>query len=100
MSLNYIIRGVGIFLLDNSKKKIHHNNKCSSCLNSSCLKDYSSFCNCLRIRRYKPTGRITTDLVKDMNIPALARVQQLLINMQRMPTKPEGELIIVNISGN
>jgi L,D-transpeptidase YcbB len=49
---------------------------------------------------YKPTGIITTSLIKDMNIPALARVQQLLINMQRMrwmPTRPEGKLIIVNI---
>ncbi len=49
---------------------------------------------------YKPTGEITATLVKDMNIPAAKRVQQLLINMQRMrwmPTRPEGRLIIVNI---
>ncbi|MCD6013748.1 MAG: hypothetical protein K0Q79_3610 [Flavipsychrobacter sp.] len=49
---------------------------------------------------YKPTGIITEDLVKDMNIPAITRVQQLLINMQRMrwmPSRPEGKLIIVNI---
>ncbi|MES2703014.1 MAG: L,D-transpeptidase family protein [Bacteroidota bacterium] len=49
---------------------------------------------------YKPTGVVTADLVKDMNIPATKRVEQLLINMQRMrwmPTSPEGKLIIVNI---
>jgi len=49
---------------------------------------------------FKPTGEITESLVKDMNIPATARVQQLLINMQRMrwmPARPEGKLIIVNI---
>jgi L,D-transpeptidase YcbB len=49
---------------------------------------------------YKPTGEVTAALLKDMNIPATARVQQLLINMQRMrwmPTRPEGKLIIVNI---
>ncbi|MEO8763037.1 MAG: L,D-transpeptidase family protein [Ginsengibacter sp.] len=49
---------------------------------------------------YKPTGEVTTSLIKDMNIPVLARMQQLLINMQRMrwmPIRPEGKLIIVNI---
>ena len=49
---------------------------------------------------YKPTGIVTSSLVKDMNIPALNRVQQILINMQRMrwlPTRPDGRLILVNI---
>ena len=49
---------------------------------------------------YKATGLITKDLVNDLNISALARVQQLLINMQRMrwmPTHPDGVLIVVNI---
>jgi L,D-transpeptidase YcbB len=49
---------------------------------------------------FAATGAITQDLVKDLNISALARLQQLLINMQRMrwmPTHPDGMLIIVNI---
>ena len=49
---------------------------------------------------YKPTGEVTAPLIKDMNIPALTRVQQLLINMQRMrwmPTNTAGRLIMVNI---
>ena len=49
---------------------------------------------------YKTTGIVTEDLIKDLNISALARVQQLLINMQRMrwmPTHADGTLIIVNI---
>jgi murein L,D-transpeptidase YcbB/YkuD len=49
---------------------------------------------------FKETGSVNPALVKDLNIPAMARVQQLLVNMQRMrwmPTRPEGKLIIVNI---
>jgi len=49
---------------------------------------------------FKVTGIITEALAKDMNISPNARLQQLLINMQRMrwmPTRPEGRLIIVNI---
>jgi len=49
---------------------------------------------------YKATGTITKDLISDLNIPALARVQQLLVNMQRMrwmPTNPDGVIIVVNI---
>ncbi len=49
---------------------------------------------------FKPTGEVTTALIKDMNIPALMRVQQLLINLQRMrwmPTNITGRLILVNI---
>jgi L,D-transpeptidase YcbB len=49
---------------------------------------------------YKPDGVIGSDLVKDLNVPAEARLQQILVNMQRMnwiPTEPEGKLIVVNI---
>ena len=49
---------------------------------------------------YKATGIVTPELIKDLNISALARVQQLLINMQRMrwmPTRSDGILIVVNI---
>lgn len=49
---------------------------------------------------YKPNGVITATLIKDMNVPAIQRVQQLLINMDRMrwmPNKPSGHLILVNI---
>jgi L,D-transpeptidase YcbB len=49
---------------------------------------------------YKPTGEVTAALIKDLNTPALARVQQILINMQRMrwmPTELKGRLILINI---
>jgi len=49
---------------------------------------------------YKPTGEVTAELIKDMNTPALTRVEQLLINMQRMrwmPANITGRLIVVNI---
>ncbi len=49
---------------------------------------------------YKQTGVITPGLVKDMNVTALKRVSQILLNMDRMrwlPQKPTGNLIIVNI---
>ena len=49
---------------------------------------------------YKPDGVITAQLVKDMNVPAIERVKQILINMGRMrlmPIEPSGQLIIVNI---
>jgi L,D-transpeptidase YcbB len=49
---------------------------------------------------YKPTGIVTPSLIKDMNITAMVRVQQLLINMQRMRwmhSQQEGRRIIVNI---
>jgi murein L,D-transpeptidase YcbB/YkuD len=49
---------------------------------------------------YKQDGVITADLVKDLNVPAEARLQQILINMFRMhwiPEEPEGKLIVVNI---
>jgi len=49
---------------------------------------------------FDTSGVVTKALVKDMNIPVLARMEQLIINMQRMrwmPVHPDGLLIIVNI---
>lgn len=49
---------------------------------------------------YKPDGVITAQLIKDMNVPAIERLKQILLNMGRMrwmPTEPDGRLIIVNI---
>lgn len=49
---------------------------------------------------YKQTGILSPGQVKDMNVPAEKRVQQILINMDRMrwmPQQPRGNLIIVNI---
>jgi murein L,D-transpeptidase YcbB/YkuD len=47
-----------------------------------------------------PDGKITSALVKSLNISATDRVKQLLVNMERMrwmPTRKEGKLIMVNI---
>ena len=49
---------------------------------------------------YKPDGVITSTILKDLNVPVEKRLQQLLINLNRMrwmPNEPEGKLIIVNI---
>ena len=49
---------------------------------------------------YTPTGVVNAQLVKDMNVPAKDRLEQILINMERMrwlPTEPSGQLIVVNI---
>jgi len=49
---------------------------------------------------FKPDGVIGASLVKEMNVPAIQRVQQLLMNMERMrwmPSLPDGNLILVNI---
>lgn len=49
---------------------------------------------------YKETGMINANLVKDMNVPVLKRLEQILLNMDRMrwlPQQPQGNLIIVNI---
>lgn len=49
---------------------------------------------------YTPTGILTDSLIKDLNVPAEKRVEQLVININRMkwmPAKPAGKLIIVNI---
>jgi L,D-transpeptidase YcbB len=49
---------------------------------------------------YKQTGKLSSALIKEMNVPALERVKQILINMNRMrwiPQEPDGQLIVVNI---
>jgi lipoprotein-anchoring transpeptidase ErfK/SrfK/uncharacterized protein YcfL len=49
---------------------------------------------------FDTSGVVTKALLKDMNIPVLARMEQLIVNMQRMrwmPAHPDGLLIIVNI---
>jgi murein L,D-transpeptidase YcbB/YkuD len=49
---------------------------------------------------YTPTGVVNAQLIKDMNVPAEKRLQQILVNMDRMrwlPTEPSGQLIVVNI---
>jgi murein L,D-transpeptidase YcbB/YkuD len=47
-----------------------------------------------------PDGKITPALIKSMNVSALSRIEQVLVNMERMrwmPTRKEGKLIMVNI---
>ncbi len=49
---------------------------------------------------YKPTGILTDQLVKDMNVPVENRIEQILLNMGRMQwmiNEPEGQMIVVNI---
>ena len=49
---------------------------------------------------YKADGSIAPHLIKDMNVPAVERLKQILLNMDRMrwmPQKPAGNLIIVNL---
>jgi murein L,D-transpeptidase YcbB/YkuD len=49
---------------------------------------------------YKPTGEVNATLLKDLNVPVLARIQQIMLNMQRMrwmPDRSTGLLIKVNI---
>lgn len=49
---------------------------------------------------FKPDGIVTEALIREMNVPALQRIEQLLINMDRMrwmPSRPDGNLIVVNI---
>jgi murein L,D-transpeptidase YcbB/YkuD len=46
------------------------------------------------------TGIVGETTLKEMNVPVAQRIQQILINMDRMrwlPVQPEGDLIIVNI---
>ncbi len=48
----------------------------------------------------KEDGQITPALIKEMNVPAETRLQQILMNMGRMrwlPPDPKGNLIVVNI---
>lgn len=47
-----------------------------------------------------PDGKITPALATALNVPVLNRIQQLLINMERMrwmPSRKEGKLLLVNI---
>jgi murein L,D-transpeptidase YcbB/YkuD len=49
---------------------------------------------------YKKSGTLSVSLLKEMSIPAISRVKQILINMNRMrwmPQEPDGRLIVVNI---
>lgn len=49
---------------------------------------------------YKADGIVTGQLIKDMNVPAIERLKQILLNIDRMrwmPQKPVGNLIIVNL---
>ncbi|MGN6165521.1 MAG: L,D-transpeptidase family protein, partial [Flavisolibacter sp.] len=49
---------------------------------------------------YTPTGVITAETIKDMNVPVIKRVEEILMNMGRMrwmTIEPSGELIVVNI---
>lgn len=49
---------------------------------------------------HKPDGIVTTALIKEMNVSALDRIQQILMNMDRMrwmPQRPDGNMIMVNI---
>ena len=49
---------------------------------------------------YTANGMLSASLLKEMNVPAIERVKQILINMNRMrwmPQEPGGKLIVVNI---
>ena len=49
---------------------------------------------------YKTTGKISDSLIKEMNVPVSKRVEQILMNMDRMrwlASQPKGNLIVVNI---
>jgi len=49
---------------------------------------------------YKPTGILTDQQLKDMNVPVLNRIEQILLNMGRMQwmiNEPAGQMIVVNI---
>lgn len=48
----------------------------------------------------KPTGTLTAATIKELNVPAHTRLEQILMNMDRMrwtPADPVGNLIVVNI---
>ena len=48
----------------------------------------------------KATGTLSKDLISAMNVPVSDRIEQLLINLDRMrwmPSQPNGTLIVVNI---
>ncbi len=47
-----------------------------------------------------PDGKITVTVIRNLNVPSIIRIQQLIINMERMrwmPVNKEGKLILVNI---
>ena len=49
---------------------------------------------------YTADGMLSVSLLKEMNVPVIERVKQILINMNRMrwmPQEPDGQLIVVNI---
>jgi murein L,D-transpeptidase YcbB/YkuD len=49
---------------------------------------------------YTADGKLTEGQVKDMNVPVMARIEQILINMGRMQwmiNQPAGQLMLVNI---
>jgi L,D-transpeptidase YcbB len=49
---------------------------------------------------YTEDGKLSVTLLKEMNVPVIERVKQILINMNRMrwmPQEPGGQLIVVNI---
>jgi L,D-transpeptidase YcbB len=57
--------------------------------------------NNFRMRHgYKPTGVISDSIIREMNVPAVQRIQQILMNMDRMrwlAAEPKGNLIVINI---
>lgn len=49
---------------------------------------------------YTPTGTLTDQQLKDLNVPVENRIQQILVNMGRMQwmvNEPKGQMIVVNI---
>ena len=49
---------------------------------------------------FSETGSVNDSLIKEMNVPAIKRVEQVLMNMDRMrwlANNPSGNLIVVNI---
>ena len=49
---------------------------------------------------YRPSGIISNSLIREMNVPVVRRIQQILMNMDRMrwlANEPKGNLIVVNI---
>ena len=49
---------------------------------------------------YRPSGIISDSIIKEMNVPVVKRIQQLLMNMDRtrwLASEPKGNLIVVNI---
>lgn len=49
---------------------------------------------------YKPNGILTEVVLKDLNVPVLTRIKQILVNMGRMQWmihEPVGQMMVVNI---